>query len=466
MVAPATTDPAIYVRDVENVVFFAGNGTDLLRVNDIRDSGVGVLEVDLGGDDFAPDQVVVQGSTGNDNFTLNTDTPNLDERTYDKIRTTAKINGSSATTYSLIVGGTNRDHGDVLRFETGDGNDTVDAGALGGAQTISTGMPAVQTTVHGSDLIELQFVTGAGNDRLIGSPWNDLLDGGTGSDRYTGGDGLDTFFDDSPASDVDVLVESFDRDMGLFDDTFTLGSVTSPTGGPFGLTPPITEAELKAEFLVDDPDLRFPYVGDYWTLSTIVEDLKFIFEEAELTGGDGRNVMVVGDSDGVIRVGGAIRNVQAWTGRRRSTTVTTPRTRSPSTTSSPPWAGTAPASASVTAPATTCCSCSAPTAPTGSRSTPRATVPTAPASSRRGRSTPTAPIAVTRSSIAASSCAEIYLLGGADHVLSNDTARDDDHQHGRRRRRARHRHRAAHPRYRQPHARVPRRRARRRHART
>ncbi len=86
-------------------------------------------------------------------------------------------------------------------------------------------------------------------------------------------------------------------------------------GGAFGLTPPITEAELKAEFLVDDPDLRFPYVGDYWTLSTIVEDLKFIFEQAELSGGDGRNVIVVGDSDGQIRVGGAIRNVQPWTGR-------------------------------------------------------------------------------------------------------------------------------------------------------
>ena len=339
-VAPATSDPAIYVRDVENVVFFAGNGTDLMRVNDMRNSDVDVLELDLGGNDFAPDRVVVQGSSGNDDFKLNTDTPNVNTRTYDKIRTTAKISGSSSTTYSLIVGGTNRDHGDVLRFETGDGNDIVDASALGGEQTISTGVPAVQTTVRGSNLIALQIVTGNGDDRLIGSPWNDLLDGGRGSDRYTGGDGLDTFFDatidhqsnqtanlitgqrvllvggaiggtpgaiyqylgansTSPVNlaienysvtgrwmlvvETDVLVETFDRDMGLFDDTFTVGHVTSPTGGAFGLTPPITEADLKAEFLVDDPDLRFPYVGDYWTLSTIVEDLKFIFEQAELS---------------------------------------------------------------------------------------------------------------------------------------------------------------------------------------
>ncbi len=193
-VAPATSDPAIYVRDVENVVFFAGNGTDLMRVNDMRNSNVDVLELDLGGNDFAPDRVVVQGSSGNDDFKLNTDTPNVNTRTYDKLRTTAKISGSSSTTYSLIVGGTNRDHGDVLRFETGDGNDIVDASALGGEQTISTGVPAVQTTVHSSDLIALQIVTGNGDDRLIGSPWNDLLDGGRGSDRYTGGDGLDTFF--------------------------------------------------------------------------------------------------------------------------------------------------------------------------------------------------------------------------------------------------------------------------------
>ncbi|HTH04260.1 MAG TPA: hypothetical protein VL916_00265, partial [Ilumatobacteraceae bacterium] len=161
----------------------------------------------------------------------------------------------------------------------------------------------------------LQVTTGDGNDVLIGSAWNDRLDGGTGSDRYTGGDGLDTFFDSSGPDDIDVLVEAFNRDMGLFDDTFVVGNVLADDGTAFGLRAPWTQQQLEEEFKVDDPDLRFPSKGDRWNGLSIVEDLKFIFEEAELRGGTGRNVMVVGDADGRIRVGSGIRNVAAWTGR-------------------------------------------------------------------------------------------------------------------------------------------------------
>src|SRR4029079_17168003 len=103
--------------------------------------------------------------------------------------------------------------------------------------------------------------------------------------------------------------------MGLFDDTFVVGHVLADDGTAFGLRPPWTQQYLEEEFKTDDPDLRFPSKGDRWDGLSIVEDLKFIFEEAELRGGTGRNVMVVGDADGRIRVGDGTRTVAEWTGR-------------------------------------------------------------------------------------------------------------------------------------------------------
>ena len=74
---------------------------------------------------------------------------------------------------------------------TGDGADTIDAGALT------------------ADLILLTLSGGAGADRLIGSPFADVLDGGADGDTVTGGEGSDTFLDTNGGTGTDTLEETF-----------------------------------------------------------------------------------------------------------------------------------------------------------------------------------------------------------------------------------------------------------------
>ena len=51
--------------------------------------------------------------------------------------------------------------------------------------------------------------------------------------------------------------------------------------------------------------MRLPDAGDRYEAGAIVEDLHSIFEVATITGGEGRNTLVVGDADGLITVGGS-----------------------------------------------------------------------------------------------------------------------------------------------------------------
>ena len=76
-----------------------------------------------------------------------------------------------------------------------------------------------------------------------------------------------------------------------------------------------SQAELGETFKEDNPTMQLPDVGDRFAAGAVVEDLKGIFEEAQITGGDSRNIIVVGDSDGHITVGGVQLNVQSWTGK-------------------------------------------------------------------------------------------------------------------------------------------------------
>jgi microcompartment protein CcmK/EutM len=55
--------------------------------------------------------------------------------------------------------------------------------------------------------------------------------------------------------------------------------------------------------------------ADRFAGGAIVENLDDIFEIAEITGGDSRNILVVGDPDGNIIVGSATLIVEPWTGR-------------------------------------------------------------------------------------------------------------------------------------------------------
>ena len=78
---------------------------------------------------------------------------------------------------------------------------------------------------------------------------------------------------------------------------------------------PDLEETLVAEIKADDPDFTFRNTGDHFTADATVEDIKGIFEEAVLRGGDTKNVMVVGDRDGEVFIGSNVRQVGDWTGK-------------------------------------------------------------------------------------------------------------------------------------------------------
>ena len=64
----------------------------------------------------------------------------------------------------------------------------------------------------------------AGNDRLIGTPFNDELHGGTGSDTFPER-GLDLFFDGPGYNDKVVLIEINDLDVMITDTRFITGKI-------------------------------------------------------------------------------------------------------------------------------------------------------------------------------------------------------------------------------------------------
>ncbi|HEX4527586.1 MAG TPA: hypothetical protein VH108_12695 [Gaiellaceae bacterium] len=75
-----------------------------------------------------------------------------------------------------------------------------------------------------------------------------------------------------------------------------------------------TQAELQATFNEDNPTMRLQDTGDRYAAGATVENLKGIFENAVINGGEARNIIVVGDGDGKISVGGAVVNVTPWSG--------------------------------------------------------------------------------------------------------------------------------------------------------
>ena len=77
--------------------------------------------------------------------------------------------------------------GDNLTIDAGTGDDILDASGLGAS--------CPDQGIDETNQIAVTLIGGAGNDRLVGTPFDDVLDGGTGSDTYTGGEGLDVFRD-------------------------------------------------------------------------------------------------------------------------------------------------------------------------------------------------------------------------------------------------------------------------------
>ena len=68
----------------------------------------------------------------------------------------------------------------------------------------------------------MTLIGGDGNDRLVGTPFDDVLTAALGNDTVTGGEGHDIFRDDGG---TDTLIEQFDADIGLFDNSLVVGQI-------------------------------------------------------------------------------------------------------------------------------------------------------------------------------------------------------------------------------------------------
>jgi Ca2+-binding RTX toxin-like protein len=160
---------------VETVDFNALGGVDTVTVNDLTGTDVQTVNADLaavlGGGDLLTDQVIVNGTNGNDAIEV------------------AGRNGTAGVTgLAATVNVTNADPAsDALTINALDGDDIVDAAQVPANSTVLT-----LDGGAGDDLL----VGGDGNDTLFGRDGDDILVGGPGQDILDGGPGLNVIEQD------------------------------------------------------------------------------------------------------------------------------------------------------------------------------------------------------------------------------------------------------------------------------
>jgi Ca2+-binding RTX toxin-like protein len=165
-VASVTMD----LNDVEGIDFNALGGADNVAVGDL--SGTDVTEVDTnlsaagGGGDVQPDNVIVQGTNGDDVAVVTGDASGISAF---GLAARVNITGSEVANDRLTVNALAGD--DVVEAST------LAAGAIGLTENGGVG----NDVLIGSD----------GDDVLLGGPGDDVLLGGLGSDVLDGGDGDD-----------------------------------------------------------------------------------------------------------------------------------------------------------------------------------------------------------------------------------------------------------------------------------
>jgi Ca2+-binding RTX toxin-like protein len=190
-------------NDVERVDFNALGGADVITVNDLAGTDVNAVNLDLAGalggntGDGAADEVIVNGSNGNDNISVNAD---------------ASVSGLSA-----LVAIQHPEATDKLTVKGLGGNDSISAAALA-TQLIGLTLDGGDgnDTIVGSQVVELSL-GGNGNDSIDGNRGNDpafmgagddtfIWDPGDGNDTIEGQDGADTmrFNGANVAETVDV----------------------------------------------------------------------------------------------------------------------------------------------------------------------------------------------------------------------------------------------------------------------
>ena len=300
---------SITASGIESVSIALGGGADTINVGDLQDTTVTALTINVGAGDHVADAVTINGGAGADTFTLSGNDPSTG------IQIVRTVAGDSSWLQQIYVQGTQRSGGDTLTVNGNGGDDLIDASLLGSSSTAS------QPDLNPVDLVALTITGGTGNDRLIGSPFADVIDGGTGTDTLTGGLGLDVFRSENPTA-IDILVETQNVDMGLYGNTFITGVALANTGStPYAQSAGalLTEDQL-ATAMADtttnngNPSFRQPGYGENWQAGATVESIAGIFASVRLTGGDANNTMVVNAIDGSISVGGVARTVTTWNG--------------------------------------------------------------------------------------------------------------------------------------------------------
>ncbi len=152
---------------VETVDFNALGGADVVTVNDLTGTGVSRVGVDLGAQgagDGAADQVIVNGTGGNDRATVS-----------------GSSGSASITGLATRVDVSHAEPAsDTLTVDTLGGDDVVDASTLAAN--------AIKLVVNGGDGADV-LIGGSGDDVLNGGAGDDVLNGGPGNDTLDGGAG-------------------------------------------------------------------------------------------------------------------------------------------------------------------------------------------------------------------------------------------------------------------------------------
>jgi Ca2+-binding RTX toxin-like protein len=162
---------------VERVNIGGSTGADTVTVGDL--TGTGVTEVNIGlgsingGPDFQADNVIINGTAGDDHVAVSGNDFVLDH------------SGNLISPATVSVSGL----GAVVNITSSDLNDRLTVNGLGGDDV-------VRATSLTPGLIQLTEDGGDGNDVLIGSKGDDILIGGPGRDVLSGTGGHDTLIQD------------------------------------------------------------------------------------------------------------------------------------------------------------------------------------------------------------------------------------------------------------------------------
>ncbi len=181
--------------------------------------GVDIFKVFRIGPDEAIDTVLIEGSTGMDDYRVSSiEAVGVDGKAETSLRY-EQLDGQQSPTGQLlsyvVVDVFGLERTDYVRLDTFGGNDRIDA-----------------TAVVDDVVSHLYLDGGADNDRIIGSNLTaiaDVIIGGAGADRVTGGAGVDQFFEEAASAgdanrsgEFDTLIETRDADFWLGDESLRI----------------------------------------------------------------------------------------------------------------------------------------------------------------------------------------------------------------------------------------------------